>query len=145
MHPASKFNVKAKLCIHCFVAFFCTIILRLLSLRASCFGASHCFKVVGAIVRSFFVFFAWCEHFSANDLGGIVLEWEFIRRDAFFCYCLCLLLPCFLWEIFHRDNDSCRDHRASAAREELLLKSSRLVSYGDNILRSVGSSSAAIC
>ncbi|KAH8032611.1 hypothetical protein HPB51_026064 [Rhipicephalus microplus] len=46
---------------------------------------------------------------------------------------------------YYRDDDSCRDHRASAAHEELLLKSSRLVSYGDNTLRNVGSSSAAIC
>lgn len=72
MHTASEFNVNAKLCIHCFLA-FCTMILGLVSLRASCFGASHCFRVVGAIVHSFF-FFARCEHFSENVLGGIVLE-----------------------------------------------------------------------
>lgn len=87
MHTASEFNVNAKLCIHCFLA-FCTMSLGLVSLRATCFGASHCFGIVGAIVHSFSL--CSVRTFSANVLGGIVLEMGVLSRDAFFFATVCV-------------------------------------------------------
>lgn len=94
--------------------------------------------VLSVPLSTAFLAIDWCKHFGASVLGVILPETPFLLLFVF-------TLPYILWEIFHRDNDGCRDRRASAACEELLLRSARLVSYGDNILGSVGSSAAAIC